>query len=138
MKKVLLSSLALFLFSASIFMFQLSCSKDANAGGSGGAGSTSLASKILYKIRNQNTICIKNADGSGNTTFVNVQMPSGYSIKDSDESSIQSDGSFIYFNARNTSNTSSWDFFVFRCDMNGNNVKQLTTETSTSGMVSIF
>ena len=135
MKKIVLSSLALFLFSASIFMFQLSCSKDANAGGSGGAGSTSLASKILYKIRNQNTICIKNADGSGSATFINVQIPSGFKFDDSDENSIQSDGSFIYFTL---SNTTMSEYFVFRCDMTGGNVKQLSYESNIIEMVTIF
>ena len=132
MKKILLSSLALFLFSASIFMFQLSCSKDANAGGSGGSSSFSQG-KILINKDDKSFVII---DKNGTQTIVNITLPNGF-IYISDNG-YTTDGNNIWFRAGKptgssgaTGPTTSWDLMI--CDMNGNNVKIVTNISGFDG-----
>ncbi len=140
MKKLLITSATLFLFSASIFMFQISCSKDANAGNSGGSGINSI-SKIIYyggnTPNNPSKIYIKNADGTGTTTIISPSLPSGFDIYAGDLD-IHSDGTYIYFSARKLSSQGTTERFLFRCDMNGLNSTQLTSETDIKGSFSIY
>ena len=124
-----MASAVLFLFSASIMMFQISCSKDANAGTSLINGT---ASKIVYLDNNRTTIYIKNADGTGTTTSINITLPSGYTLKQDGDTDLSSDGNHIYFIAYGTKKS------IFRCDMNGANVTKLTSETDISGIFNIF
>ena len=132
MKKLLLTSAVLFLFSASILLFQISCSKTANAGTN---AITSTATKIIYKDRTTDKIYIKNANSTGGTTTLNIILPNGFKIMTADEVSLHSDGNHIYFMASQANET---NMTVFRCDMNGSNVAQLTTEANIAKVVSIF
>jgi Tol biopolymer transport system component len=113
-------------------MFQISCSKTANAGTSLINGT---ASKIIYKDRTTDKIYIKNADGTGSAKTLNIVLSSGFKIMSSDEVSLHSDGDHIYFMASQANET---NMTVFRCDMTGSNVTQLTTEANISKVVSIF
>ena len=127
-----MASAVLFLFSASIMMFQLSCSKTANAGTT---LTTGVASKIIYQSDGSAGFYIKNADGTGSTTNIKPSLPSGYFLSTSGEGpAIQSDGTYVYFFGANSSNQDA----LFRCDMNGLNVIRLTTETPILSNFNIF
>jgi len=125
MKKIVLSSLALFLFSASIFMFQLSCSKDANAGGSGSAGSMSQQKFFTLKSKRDRQFAI--IDKNGAETIITVKLPAPFNtIEDKD---YATDGGIIYFYAYDINNIAS-PGTLCTCDMNGNNVKLLNKSRS--------
>jgi hypothetical protein len=116
MKKLLLTSLTLFLFSASILMFQMSCSKDANAGNSGGSGTLGQGKILILKTNAQFAII----DMNGAESLVNITLPSQYTSIQNE--SYATDGNLIYFVAYAPSSSSEG---IFTCDMNGNNVKLL-------------
>ena len=80
MKKLLLGSIAMLLLAISITLFQISCSKQANA--QTGTGSSS-ASLILYNVDGDagNVVWIANSDGT-NQRKVTISFPSGYSSID--------------------------------------------------------
>jgi len=120
MKKLLLASATLFLFSASILMFQLSCSKDANAGNSGGSG-THGQGKILILKTTQTPSQFSIIDKNGTETIITPNLPAPYN-RISDKN-YATDGNIIFFEAfdGNTGDNSS----LFSCDMNGGNVKNL-------------
>ncbi len=139
MKKLLMASATLFLFSTSIMLFQISCSKDANAGTTISNG---IASKIIYLGKttgSQAKIYIKNADGTGATTTLSPTLPNGYLIETGDDTDVNSDGTYVYFSGVKT-NSSGVGFTnaIFRCDLNGSNPIQLTTESDVIGFNSIF
>jgi hypothetical protein len=73
MKKLLLSSIVLFLFSASIMMFQVSCQKDANAR----INELHNKTKLIYTKSSSGKaeIWIANIDGT-NPTKVPISLPS--------------------------------------------------------------
>ena len=128
-----MASAVLFLFSASIMMFQISCSKTASANNLGGAS----AGKMIY-LGDQNKIYIKNVDGTGSTTILNIVLPSPYTtIKTGGETGVFSDGNYIYFRANDLSSSGS-PRTIFRCNMQGQNVTKLTNEADISGVFSIY
>ena len=115
-----MASAVLFLFSASIMMFQISCSKTASAGTNGLSGT---ASKIVYFERdntpNSTKLYIKNSDGTGLSSVINVSLPSSYTSLDNN--SVSTDGTNIYLIAYKTGSSC-----IFRCDMNGASPKIIT------------
>lgn len=124
-----MSSAVLFLFSASIFMFQLSCSKTANAGNT---SITSKASKIVYYTK-QSQIGIKNADGTGSTSIISPILPSGFTLKTDGDTEINSDGTHIFFVANSSTGRK-----LFRCDLSGNNVLQVVSDNDVEGVFTIY
>jgi hypothetical protein len=122
MKKLLITSTTLFLFSASILMFQISCSKDANAGNSGGSGTMSQG-KVLILKSNNNTFQFAIIDKNGLETIINLNLPTPYSQIDQDE--YTTDGNIIFFKAYDMTNPNDPNGALFTCDMNGGNVKNL-------------
>jgi hypothetical protein len=129
MKKLLMASAVLFLFSASIMMFQISCSKTANAGTSLINGT---ASKIVYYTK-QIKIGIKNADGTGTTSIISPILPSGYTLKVDGDTDIASDGTHIFFVANSSTGRK-----LFRCDLSGNNVIQVVSDNDVEGVFTIY
>lgn len=127
MKKLLITSATLFLFSASIFMFQLSCSKDANAGGSGGSGSFSQGKVLIYKSNNSFTIFDKN----GTQTIVNITLPNGY--VNITKNGIATDGNNIWFRASKPNTVGGNEISLMICDINGNNVKIVSNISGYNG-----
>jgi hypothetical protein len=135
MKKLLMTSAVLFLFSASIMMFQISCSKTANAGNT---SINNTASKIVY-LTKQGKIGIKNADGTGTTSIITPILPSGFALKTDGDTDIDSDGTHIFFVVN--SSTSSGTFLgrkLFRCDLSGNNVLQVVSDNDVEGPFTIY
>ena len=129
MKKLLMTSAVLFLFSASILMFQISCSKTANAGTN---GISSNATKIAY-LTNQRKIGIKNADGTGTTSIITPILPTGFTLKYDGDTDINSDGTHIFFLATSPTGSS-----IFRCDLSGNNVLQVVSDNDIDGIFTIY
>ena len=130
-----MASAVLFLFSASIMMFQISCSKTASAGTS---LINSSASKILFYTK-QGMIGIKNADGTGTTSIISPTLPSGFTLKSDGDADLNSDGTHIFFLAN--SSTSSGTFLgrkIFRCDLSGNNVIQVVSDNDVEGIFTIY
>jgi len=127
MKKLLLSSIILFLFSASILLFQVSCQKEANAG----VINTNAANKIVY-IKNYrpsgtliNEIWTANLDGS-NQQKVNITIPSGKFI-DNENVAISADGSKIIISIWDNIASSTGD--IYTCNLDGTGLTRIVGNT---------
>lgn len=120
MKKLLLSSIVLFLFSASIMMFQISCQKQANA------RTTSDSNIVLFGKSNGSNVDIWscNSDGTG-MQKVNIAL-SFDKIYRVINSPIDNK---IFFSGRETS---SVEPNLYSCNLDGTNVRKITNETSES------
>ena len=129
MKKLIMASAALFLFSTSIMIFQISCSKTASAGTSINNGT---ASKIVFYTK-QGMIGIKNADGTGTTSIISPTLPSGFTLKSDGDTDINSDGTQIFFVANSSTGRK-----LFRCDLSGNNVLQVVSDNDVEGVFTIY
>jgi hypothetical protein len=129
MKKLIMASAALFLFSTSIMIFQISCSKTASAGTSIINGT---ASKIVFYTK-QGMIGIKNADGTGITSIISPTLPSGFTLKSDGDTDINSDGTHIFFVANSSTGRK-----LFRCDLSGNNVLQVVSDNDVEGVFTIY
>ena len=122
MKKILLGSIALFLFAISIALLQISCGKNANANPDNNIGVNQL-NKILY-IKSFNgaqgsEIWIANYDGSGQTR-VNVTIPSGYSQPSN--ACLSPDGKKIFFQSYPSVSTVT---AILSCNIDGTNVVEV-------------
>lgn len=118
MKKVLLSSITLFLFSASIMMFQISCQKEANA------RISESPTRIVFAKGNGSTLEIWycNSDGSGmNELNITTTFDKIYRVI---ETPVDNK---IFFTARETSTVNP---NLYSCNLDGSNVQKLTNETS--------
>lgn len=112
-----MSSTVLFLFSASIFMIQLSCSKEVNALGT---GSLSQGKVLINRVGSGFYIIDKN----GIKTDVNIILPNDFDIV----AGFSTDGNNIWMKVRKQSGlrppfTYSWELMI--CDMNGSNIKSV-------------
>jgi len=124
MKKILLGSIAFFLFAISIALLQTSCGKDANASPDNSIGTTQL-NKILYiKVFSDakpNEIWIANYDGSGRT-HVNVTIPSGYSQPYA--AFLSPDGKKIFIKSVKSLSTNDVSA-ILSCNIDGTNVVEV-------------
>ncbi len=120
MRKLLLSSIVLFLFSASIMMFQISCQKQANARTATGSNLV-----IFGKTNGSNVdIWYCNPDGTG---MQKVNIASSFNkIYRVTETPIDNK---IFFTARETSGVEP---NLFSCELDGSNVRKLTNDTTES------
>jgi hypothetical protein len=124
MKKLLLSSMILFLFSTSIMMFQVSCQKNANAKING----TTQQNKIVFRRATDvsSEIWIANSDGS-NQQRINFSLLLNEKMG---EVAISPDGTKIfiptsekvgnYYRAR-----------LYTIDINGNNKTEVIKDSLT-------
>jgi Tol biopolymer transport system component len=126
MKKLLLSSIALFIFSISMLLFQISCHKEASARST----AVSQQGKIIYVNWNgTGSIWTANYDGS-NPQTVPISLPTGYSINDNTTLSISPDGSKIFFLASKDSMSQGLSYptnSIFSCNSNGSGLTQIMT-----------
>lgn len=125
MKKILLGSIAFFLFAISIALLQTSCGKNANASPDNNVGVTQM-NKILYIKEITGTpgsevteIWISNYDGSGRTR-VNVAIPSVYSRLS--RAYLSPDGKKIFFESAASVNTVN---AILSCNIDGTNVVEV-------------
>lgn len=125
MKKLLLSSIVLFLFSASIMLFQISCQKQVNAN----PNQITQQNKFVYAKLNATsdiwTINICNIDGTNNTV-VPISLPSG--VKYNGDVAITADGSKIIFSARNITNTNIG--YLYSCNIDGSGLTKILDSSS--------
>lgn len=124
MKKLLLSSLVLLLFSLSILIFQISCQKDANAKIN---NTTGLDKIVFVKTTTARKIEIwtANIDGT-NQQQVNVSLPAGKEIQFNDVD-ITSDGSKVIFGVTD-SLISAND--IYTCNIDGTNLVRIIGNTT--------
>lgn len=115
MKKLLLGSAVLLLFATSILIFQLSCTKEAEAETT---ETPAQHNKIVYLSKHGNgpEIWIANYDGS-NKTKVNYTLPSGeidfaYGVK------LSPDGKKLFFSASEYGNGEN-AYGIFSCNVEG-------------------
>lgn len=119
MKKLLLSSIVLFLFSASIVLFQISCKKVAQATESPSTQAQQVG-KILFKGINSKEIYLANYDGS-NKQRVSFSFPSPMHTDDSiDGASMSPDGKIIFVELYSGSLNK---VRLYSCSIDGNNLK---------------
>jgi len=125
MKKLLLSSIILFLFSTSILLFQISCQKEANAR----PNNTTQQNKLVYFKLNATTsiwsINICNWDGSNNIV-VPVVLPAD--VKFNGDVAITNDGSKIFFSARGISNSDIG--YMYTCNTDGTGLTKILDSSS--------
>ncbi len=122
MKKVLLSSITLFLFSASIMMFQISCQKEANANINNVAQQNKLvyikkASALPYEV----WTC--NLDGT-NQTKVPIVFPVGLTLENG-EVTISPDGSKIVLGLNGFSPDVK---YIYTCNLDGSSMTKIVCD----------
>lgn len=119
MRKLLLSSIVLFLFSASIMMFQVSCQKDVNAKNSG----TTQQNKIIYtkSVSGTDEIWIANTDGT-NQTKVPIVLPSNLKLGNA-QATISPDGTKVIFQAREISISNTG--YLYTCNTDGSGLVKI-------------
>ncbi len=118
-----MASAVLFLFSASIMMFQISCSKTANAGTSLINGT---ASKILFRDGGENFMNSVSVSG-GAISQITIELPVGYTDYVS-KKIWQTDGTNIFCTAsKSFGGTTTPTKIIFKTDMNGGNSKFIAT-----------
>lgn len=131
MKKLLLSTVVLFLFSASILIFQLSCKKSANATK---IGTQSQPSGLIllkrYKPNNNyvSSLYTSNLDGS-NLKEIPLEAPLDGLSMNIREAKFTADGKNIVFEIfinEKVGTTNLYPTKVYTCAINGSNLKELS------------
>ncbi|MBC9911585.1 TolB family protein [Chitinophaga varians] len=128
MKKLILGSFALLMFSASMLIFQISCKKSAEAE----TPVVPFNNKVAFLKSRHNLgteIWIMNYDGTGQTK-INVQLAAGLSIND--EVRISPDGRKIFFVVTSGSNE-TYKEDIYSCDIEGKNLTKLYDMPAGSG-----
>ena len=133
MKKLLLSSIILLLFSCSILLFQVSCQKEANA--QTNSNGIIQSNKILYAVGYQGgpgvvnsaakEYWIMNYDGT-NATKIPLTFDSNFSYTMYPK--ISPDGKTIFFSA-----SSSYKAYLYSCSVDGTNLRTLTIKDQNAG-----
>lgn len=119
MKKLLLSSIVLFLFSASIILFQLSCKKIAIATETPSVQAQNLG-KILFKGTNGKEIYLGNYDGS-NKQKIGFAFPAPTNTNDEiDGATMSPDGKLIFLRLYSGSLNKSR---IYSANVDGSNLK---------------
>ena len=125
MKKLLLSSIVLTLFSASIILFQLSCKKTADAQTGTSNGLHQLNKIVFAKLLTgggATEIWTMNYDGT-NQTKVNITMPAGQHITD-EYPKLSPDGTKIVFIGGTTGSNGN-DDDIYICNFDGSGVTKI-------------
>jgi sugar lactone lactonase YvrE len=119
MKKLLLGSLSLCLFSLSVTIFQMSCKKDAIA--QAGTTSTITQEGKLIVFGQDRVIATENYDGSGYTKL-NLTLPAGYVFSNAIELHLSPDHKTIFFTCTDSNIQLSYGF---ACNIDGSNVRKI-------------
>jgi Tol biopolymer transport system component len=128
MKRLLLSSVVLLTFSASISLFEISCKKSANAQSNTNGATTSNLGVIMYTKINSNTsvgeIWLANYDGS-NQHIVPITPIPGYSVG---RARLTPDGKKIFISAYN--GVTAKNTAIFSCNVDGSNLVKVIDDPS--------
>jgi len=119
MKKMLLSTVVLFLFSLSILVFQISCKKASHAAPV--PASTLQQNKLLFLKFTSNAaeIWTANYDGS-NQQKLNVTLPTNVVVEQDSKIKLSPDGKTIFFNAF-TPGSAGVNSGIYSCNVDGSN-----------------
>lgn len=116
MKKILLSSIILFLFSVSIVLFQISCKKEAVADVAvGGADGKILFSKYTKTLPEIQELWSINQDGT-NLKKININLPIGFKY-DVEDLKLSQDSKKIFFKIYNEG--------IYSCSIDGGNLTKI-------------
>ena len=127
MKNLLLGSVALSLFSCSILIFQISCSKDAQA-----QITSNGANKIVYYLAqtgpDQNQKLWMADDDGANASEIPINLP-GWALR---EPHLSPDGSKIFFSATDSTTfpTGMYASEIFSVNIDGSNLQRITQYNS--------
>lgn len=137
MKNFLKTSLYLTVFALAGILFQLSCSADSSA-----TNSTPLG-KIVYTKRasGQLQIWTCNYDGTAqaqipitlpSNVYFNFWATNTTALSSSDETSVRlsPDGQKVFFATVTNPNSGSKYYSIYTCDLSGNNLTEILTQTS--------
>jgi hypothetical protein len=118
MKKLLLGSLSLCLFSLSVMIFQMSCKKDAVA-----QASTAVVTQDgkLIVFTPDHNIGVENYDGSG-LIKLNITIPAGYIFSSLPDIHISPDHKNIFFTCTDSKEQAGYGFV---CNIDGSNVRKI-------------
>jgi len=124
MKRILLATVVLLLFSFSAIIVQTSCENDADAAPNEEEVTTQL-NKIIYlrQLNAQTDYAVEmwsvNYDGTG-LTKLNILLPTGFEIHAEGGVRVSPDGKKIFFSAfRNQTHS------IFSCHIDGSNVTKI-------------
>ena len=125
MKKLLLSSIVLLLFSFSILLFQVSCQKEANAN----TNNITQLNKIVYIKEidgspERTELWISDIDGN-NQTKIPVTFPFDYQFS---SISLTTDGSKVIFSVVNDTTRNG---YIYSCKTDGSNLTKLVENIAT-------
>jgi Tol biopolymer transport system component len=128
MKKLLLGSIVLLMFSASIILFNISCNKESDA--QSNSSSSVLIKKILfYKDPSPDLppeLWVANYDGGGQQK-INISLPTGLRI--GGNAKLSPDGMKIFFDVFDTGGKS----YIYSSNIDGTAPKLLIDGSNTSG-----
>jgi hypothetical protein len=122
MKKLLLSSVILLLFSASVMLFQLSCKKEVLA-----QIPALQQNKIIYLNQCNNLLYSANYDGS-NKTVIPISLPAHYIVDDI--LSISPDRKTIFISTLDTIKLGVPS--LYRCNADGTAPQEIASQGGTS------
>jgi len=151
MKKILLSTAVLTVFSLSVILFQISCKKSADAATPSTSTSVQQENKILYSTDegtvvngfNIEKLHTANYDGT-NVTDINLVLPAGVSLVHAHNAAyygnpcISPDHKTIFFEVviKGTSNAVS--FAIYSCNIDGSNPHQISTTNKNPAIAVAF
>jgi hypothetical protein len=132
MRKLLLSSITLFLFSASIFVFQVSCQKDAVAENN----QTQSEGKILFIKEHENgninkdEIWVSNLDGS---SLMKVPINLSENQILGGDAKVSKEKSKIIFNVLINDGSTDESYALYSCNLDGTNLTKIIEGSSRNG-----
>jgi Tol biopolymer transport system component len=130
MKKLLMGSIALTMFSISMIVFQLSCKKEANAQTT--TTGVSQLNILLFQKTNKNVtpfadeLWTSNYDGT-NQKQIPIPFATGQSIREG-ETRLSPDGKLVFMTIRQTTivgGVTSYDSYIYSCNIDGSNYKKV-------------
>ena len=124
MKKVLLATIVLFLFSASLLLVQVSCSKSTAQITNPSQLNKVLLTRFNFSSTGGPTYWLVDYTGS-NLTQIVPALPATVMLNDNamdNEAALSPDGNKLFFKARDLST----GLGIYSCDISGSNVVRLT------------
>jgi len=120
-----MGSIVLTVFSLSIVVFQISCSKSTNAqSGSGGTGLTQLGKLLVVETQPSQVekFYVVNFDGT-NKTLIPFSLPNGYDfVSKPANGRLSPDGKTLFIDAYQTATGTG---AIFSCSIDGSNFKNI-------------